>query len=67
MNSKLLTFKDRKTGKKSVFNPIFITCIIEDPKKEGVIMILFMGSDEYLSIEYPYDEANKRWQEAINS
>ena len=63
MNSKLLTFKDTKTGKRFVFNPIFIGCICEHYQVSGAITItLISGTDEVCwVINYDYEVAQKRW------
>ena len=69
MGSKLLTFKDAKTGKRFIFNPLFIGCIMEHHNIDGAICIdMIAGGDEttYV-INYPYEDAQKRWVEAINS
>lgn len=69
MGSKLLTFKDRKTGKRHVFNPLFIGCINEHATEDDIIIVSMMASMDDTSwwINYPYDEALKRWQDTINS
>lgn len=70
MSIKLLTFKDRKTGKRSCFCPMTVASIVEHYQVDGVIIVYSLGDnseDGGVHITYSYDEAQKRWQEAINS
>lgn len=69
MNHKLLTFKDRKTGKRSCFSPMLVSSIVEIQNEEGRIVVQTLGgnSETEVWIDYDYQEAVKRWQEAINT